>query len=146
MYQWEVQAMKSLSLALLAAMILAVWPTNATSVLAQGVHSAAAPMQVWNRTSQGMSTNAALAFYRVQNVGRPAAQVSAWPQYSHNPATVNYPAVANAYYPTADTTTVLSHKPFASIPPPRTAFDRYWPYLLEGHEDPDTGIIIWRLP
>lgn len=104
-------------------------------------------MQVWNQTSQGMSSNAALAFYRVQNVGRPARQQSAWPQYSRTPTVSVHPTspvVANTYYPTPPA--AQYEKPFASVRPPGTAFDRYWPYLLEGYEDPETGYVIWTLP
>ena len=155
MYEWEVQAMKSLHLTVLMAGLLAAWGTSPPVVQAQGVHSAAAPMQVWNRTSEGMSSNAALAFYRVQNVGRPTMQASAWPQYSRSPAVVNYPVVVNypaspyaenSYYPAAGSSSTQLQKPFAYVRPAPTAFDRYWPYLLEGYEDPETGFIIWTMP
>jgi hypothetical protein len=103
-------------------------------------------MQVWNQTSQGMSTNAALAFYRVQNVGRPTMQTPGWPRYSQTPAVTSYPmptTTARAYYPS---TVTPVEKPFAYVRPPATAFDRYWPFLMEAREDPDTGLIIWTLP
>ncbi len=141
--------MESLSLKMMMVGVLATWWMTPRGVQAQAVHSAAAPMQVWNRTSQGMSTNAALAFYRVQNVGRPAGRASAWPQYSRISSAAIYPAgpaVANAYYPTPNMTSVQFPKPFASVRPARTTFDRYWPYLLEGYEDPETGYIVWTLP
>jgi hypothetical protein len=37
-------------------------------------------------------------------------------------------------------------KPFENVRPAPTAFERYWPLMLEGHEDPKTGVIIWSLP
>lgn len=147
--------MKSPSLIVMTVGLLAVRWLGPQHVHAQGVQSAAAPMQVWNQTSQGMSSNAALAFYRVQNVGRPVGQATAWPQYSRSPAVVNYPVVVNyptspygenSYYPAAVSSSTQLQKPFAAVRPARTAFDRYWPYLLEGHEDPHTGFIIWTLP
>jgi hypothetical protein len=30
--------------------------------------------------------------------------------------------------------------------PAPTAFERYWPLLLEGREDPETGVVIWSIP
>jgi hypothetical protein len=141
--------MRIFSLIVMTVGSLATGWLSSQDLQAQVGHSAAAPMQVWNQTSQGMSSNAALAFYRVQNVGGPAGQTSAWPQYSRIPSTVNYPtspSVANAFYPTPNMTSVQFQKPFAYVRPARTTFDRYWPYLLEGYEDPETGYIIWTLP
>jgi len=37
-------------------------------------------------------------------------------------------------------------KPFEGLQPAPTAFDRYWPLLLEGQQNPNTGFIIWRFP
>ena len=37
-------------------------------------------------------------------------------------------------------------KPFANVRPEPTGLQRYWPLLLEGREDPNTGLIIWTLP
>jgi hypothetical protein len=120
---------------------------SAAHAQAPSGHSAAAPMQVWNRTSQGMSTNAALAFYRVQNVGRPAMPPTAFPQYSRVPTVVTYPAspyTAHSYYPS--TASSQMQKPFSYVRPPATAYHRYWPYLMEGYENPETGYIIWTMP
>ena len=139
--------MRVISLNGIAFALLATWWLSPQNVQAQASHSAATPMQVWNQTSQGMSSNAALAFYRVQNVGRPSAQPTAWPQYSRTPTVAVYSTnlrVVGNYYPTP--TAAQYQKPFASVRPHRTAFDRYWPYLLEGYEDPETGFIVWTLP
>jgi len=141
--------MKSLCAMLMTAAVLVVGSAATARAQTPGVHSAAAPIQVWNHTSQGMSTNAALAFYRLQNVGRPASQPAAWPLYSRNRAVVDRsagPPAANTYYPAANTAADPSQKPFASVHPPRTTLERYWPFLFEAYEDPHTGLIIWRLP
>ncbi len=37
-------------------------------------------------------------------------------------------------------------KPFTGLRPAPTAFERYWPLLLEGREDPETGVVIWSIP
>ena len=37
-------------------------------------------------------------------------------------------------------------KPFAGMRPAPTAFERYWPLMLEGREDPETGVVIWSIP
>lgn len=122
---------------------------GATSALAQVQwgHSAAGSMQTWDRTSQGMSTNAALAFYRMQNMGRPATSASGWTQYTRSPvvsgaSSVPVASAGTDFYRTVSPTV----KPFAYVRPPTTAFDRYWPYMMEGYEDPETGYIIWTLP
>ncbi len=39
-----------------------------------------------------------------------------------------------------------TQKPFADVEPQPNALQRYWPLLLEGREDPNTGLIIWSLP
>lgn len=39
-----------------------------------------------------------------------------------------------------------TQKPFADIEQPLTGLQRYWPLLLEGREDPNTGLIIWSFP
>ena len=39
-----------------------------------------------------------------------------------------------------------TQKPFANVQPEPTGLQRYWPLLLEGREDPNTGLILWTLP
>ena len=48
------------------------------------------------------------------------------------------------YYP--GVSRLPEQKPFEGLQPPPSAFDRYWPLLLEGQQNPETGYIIWRLP
>jgi hypothetical protein len=40
----------------------------------------------------------------------------------------------------------VTGKPFSNVRPAPTAFERYWPLLLEGREDPKTGVVIWYIP
>jgi|GEM_PF-7088303 len=51
---------------------------------------------------------------------------------------------AQKFYPGISRTP--PQKPFTAIERPPTALERYWPLLLEGRENLDTGEIIWRLP
>ena len=48
------------------------------------------------------------------------------------------------YYP--GVSRLPTQKPFANVQHPRNAVERYWPLLLEGRENPHTGVIIWSLP
>ncbi len=51
---------------------------------------------------------------------------------------------AEQYYPSISRQPV--QKPFAEIERLPTGLQRYWPLLLEGRENPNTGLIIWSLP
>ena len=125
-------------------------------VHAQNVSSAATSIQAWRHTSQGLSPNAALAFYRVQNVGSPQQQASPWRRQQYGSSTTIYSApyytittqrsvpTARSYYPASST--AQTQKPFANLQPAPSAIDRYWPLLLEAREDPATGLVIWTLP
>ncbi|TWU28214.1 hypothetical protein [Bythopirellula polymerisocia] len=119
------------------------------------------PLAMWRETSPGLSSNAALAFYRLRSsstapsVLNPRLQPGAKNQQS------------TGYYPSATRgrgqqgiassstgrpgygltpTRYATGKPFEGIRPAPTAFERYWPLLLEGRQDPHTGVIIWSLP
>ncbi len=135
----------------------AAWWTAPIDLYAQGISSAATTMQTWRRTSQGLSSNAALALYRMQNVGHPSQSSFALRRPTSLPATTLYstpyyavttnraiPGRPISYYPTSNTQ--QTQKPFAGIRHPPNAFQRYWPYLLEAREDPHTGLVIWTLP
>ncbi len=144
----------------------AAWGMAPVELFAQGVSSAATTMQAWRRSSQGLSPNAALARYRMQNLGHPAQRSlslchpSGWPGttlYStpHYAVTTSrtLPARPTSYYPTTNslttnssTGTLQTQKPFADVRHPPNAVQRYWPYMLEAREDPTTGLVIWRLP
>ena len=142
---------------LLMAGFLNIWLTAPIDVHAQGVSSAATSLQAWRSTSQGLSSNAALAFYRVQNIGHPNQQNSVWRRQQFVPNTTIYSAPyyavtthrsvtapRSSYYPTS--TSRQTQKPFSDVRPAPTAFERYWPLLLEAREDPQTGLVIWTLP
>ena len=129
----------------------------AESIQAQGVSSAASSMHAWRSTSRGMSTNAALAFYRVQNVGHPRqGNLGSLPAVRAPGTTIYsapYYAITTHRRVTTPTTNYYPNvsprddaKPFSEIRPAPTAIDRYWPLLLEAREDRNTGLVIWTLP
>lgn len=51
---------------------------------------------------------------------------------------------AEKFYP--GVSRLPAQKPFANVQPEPSGLQRYWPLLLEGREDPNTGLIIWTLP
>ena len=51
---------------------------------------------------------------------------------------------AERYYPGISRSPV--QKPFADLERPAGGLQTYWPLLLEGREDPRTGLIIWSFP
>ncbi|MGI9430524.1 MAG: hypothetical protein ACR2NM_17825 [Bythopirellula sp.] len=61
-----------------------------------------------------------------------------------SPAAVATGQGAEKFYP--GVSRLPAEKPFANIQPEPTGLQRYWPLLLEGREDPNTGLIIWTLP
>ena len=139
----------------------AAWGSAPIDALAQGASSAATSLHTWRRTSQGLSPNAALARYRMQNLGHSVPRSFALRQPAIQPTTTLYstpyyaitthrtiPARPTSYYPTTNSaaTGSLTPKPFADLQRPPTAVQRYWPYLLEAREDPRTGLVIWQLP
>jgi len=141
---------------------LAVCWTAPVELHAQRTTSAATTMRTWQQASQGLSPNAALALYRMQNVGHPTQGASTLRRPSPYPSTTLYstpyyavttwravPQRPTSYYPTANNPSPdvpQTQKPFADVRTPPNAFQRYWPYLLEAREDPRTGLIIWQLP
>ncbi len=124
----------------------------------QGLPQKNDPVDVWRQSSQGMSSNAALAFYRLRNSSgvptplHPRFQVGSGAMV-HVPG---YTSRTGAYAPFSaqqttpgQQTTVYRQptgKPFENVRPAPTAFERYWPLMLEGRQDPKTGLIIWSLP
>ncbi len=113
------------------------------------------PLAMWRKTSPGMSTNAALAFYRLQNSSpspdkfHPRFQAGARNNISsaYSPLTrrnVNSSGLVGGYYPLSSRP--ANSKPFENVRPAPTAFERYWRLLLVGQQDPETGIIVWSLP
>ena len=119
------------------------------------------PLAMWRDTSPGMSTNAALAFYRLRsssaapNAIHPRLQSGAnnrraggyYPsnQYQPNQRGVGAASSGLPGYGLSSSRYATS-KPFEEVRPAPTAFERYWPLLLEGRQDPHTGVIIWSLP
>lgn len=158
--------MRCRSLILLMVGLAAAWAT--VPAAAQRSQRGGSPLIDWREQSQGMSTNAALAFYRVRNTNRtyPSQSVSA-PQ---GLSPVSQPiATAPPYYrgntyqprpyfaipavgyaappaPGPPAGAGFQTKPFAQVRPTPNAIDRYWPLLMERREDPNTGLIIWQLP
>jgi len=82
----------------------------------------------------------ALRYYMNRSSGAGTASVYAPPATtsvaSRQQAPTFYPGVSR----------LPPEKPFENIAPQPNAFQRYWPLLLEGREDRNTGVIIWRLP
>ncbi len=68
--------------------------------------------------------------------GRPAIQIPSPSMVPGQGARQYYPAVSRQ----------PAQKPFADLERPPSGLESYWPLLLEGREDPNTGLIIWTLP
>jgi hypothetical protein len=108
--------------------------------------------QVWREAAaMGLSYNEALALSRLRTnavvptplhprfqAGAGAGMVQ--PNYAARQGVSLTPSVPTTTYGPA-----LS-KPFSNMRPAPTAFERYWPLLLEGREDPKTGVVIWYIP
>lgn len=120
-----------------------------TPAFSQGV-ARSDPLAVWRETSAGMSTNAALAFYRLRNsAGTPSSPVrlNGFRASQYEPPTAQRSGAGTglqSYYQATATPPVK--KPFSDLEPEPTAFEKYWPLLLVGRQDPKTGIIVWYLP
>lgn len=136
---------------------------------AQNVVSPATTIQTWRNTTYGMSSNSALAMYRLRHVGHPNHR-TVWrtapvtlgsrtlysapyfaittrsfvPQTISPQATNPQPAAAQAA--AAPRTAAAGNKPFSNLQRPPNAIERYWPLLLEAREDRRTGLVIWSLP
>ncbi len=85
------------------------------------------------------------SLYRSSGLNRPGSGANLSPTSRSHSSTAN--AVdhgARNFYP--GVSRLPAQKPFVNIKQPATALDRYWPLLLEGRQDPNTGLIIWRLP
>jgi hypothetical protein len=121
-------------------------------VYGQALPPGSNPVDVWRESSQGMSSNAALAFYRLRNNStvptplHPRFQNGAGASLHVNGQST--PAGSLAPFSGRQTTVYRqpTGKPFENVRPAPTAFERYWPLMLEGRQDPKTGLIIWSLP
>jgi hypothetical protein len=142
--------MKTITLSLLStACLFVLGPSFAE---AQGIHRD--PIQHWRQTSQGMSSTAALAHYRLQNTAvrhqpiqaqlRDQRYTTPSSQYLGPRPTPTGPVGLGAYHQPYRHN--VSNKPFANVQQPQTAMERYWPLLLEGRQDTKSGLIIWSLP
>ena len=156
---------RAFAIALLVGFLAAGLPATQRAA-SQGLAAGASPIQIWQQHSQGLSTNAALAFYRVRHANRPYQVMTATraPRYStsvpmrthanYNVTTLYrrpyyaIPAVGYAAPPVVDPPLepAFSAKPFAQVRHAPNAIDRYWPLLMERREDPNTGLVIWQLP
>lgn len=97
-----------------------------------------------------------VAIYRLQSMGHhvrlsPTLQWRlGYSPYSNSPAaprtsparTASAAQGLGTYYRTP----ARPRKPFSDIQRPPTGFERYWPLLLEGRENPRTGVIFWSMP
>jgi hypothetical protein len=61
------------------------------------------------------------------------------------PASPTAPRNFSPGYPSSSYTQRVG-KPFENARPAPTAFERYWPLMLEGRQDPKTGVVIWYMP
>ena len=92
------------------------------------------------------------AAFRIENMGRHAPLSPAMRFHLHRSGREDYVTQnvpirrqqAPNFYP--GVSRLPAQKPFANIERPAPALERYWPLLLEGREDPHTGVIIWSLP
>ena len=139
----------------------ATWATFGVDVHAQRINSAASSMQNWRRHSQGLSSSAALARYRIESLNQRVQQakvrrhpagflgstIYSTPYYAITTHRT-IPVPSTSYYPTTGVTPfeTQAEKPFADVRHRPNAVQRYWPYMLEAREDPTTGLVIWRLP
>ncbi len=113
----------------------------------------------WSPRQSGLNAGAA---YQLENMGR-HVHLSPAMRFHLNrsrattnvpprtrPTSASAPAAslpgqgAQRYFP--GVSRLPTQKPFANLERPPTALERYWPLLLEGRQDPNTGLIIWSLP
>jgi hypothetical protein len=123
-----------------------------TTLNRQGAANRPDAVQIWREAAvRGLTFNESLALYRLRQSSTVPTPLH--PRFRAGGSAVVYrPTTPPQYgvaaapgYPSTIYQRPVS-KPFANIPQPQTAFDRYWPLMLEGREDPNTGQIIWSLP
>jgi len=78
------------------------------------------------------------------HLSRSGAAVTPPPAAKRSSATTAPGQGAAKFYP--GVSRLPTQKPFANLERPATGLQRYWPLLLEGREDPNTGLIHWSLP
>ena len=77
------------------------------------------------------------------HLNRSGAAVS--PSGATSPSSATVPGQgAEKFYP--GVSRWPTQKPFADLERPASGLQSYWPFLLEGRQDPNTGLIIWSLP
>jgi len=113
----------------------------------------------WSPRQSGLS---AAAVYRLESMGR-NVHLSPAMRFHLNRSRATTPIASHAHPSSASTSAsnlpgrgtqqfypgvsrLPTQKPFANLERPPTGFERYWPLLLEGRQDPNTGLIIWSLP
>jgi hypothetical protein len=114
------------------------------------------PGNVWRDAAmKGLSYNESLALYRLRQSStvptplHPRFQAGAGAGvYTPNTAAAANRAGQRSFVPhyPSNVYTQRVGKPFEHARPAPTAFERYWPLMLEGRQDPQTGIIIWYMP
>ncbi len=108
--------------------------------------------QVWREAAaMGLSYNEALALSRLRTNAtvptplHPRFRAGAGAGMVQPNSAVRQGVPLTPSVPTTTYGPALS-KPFSDVRPASTAFERYWPLLLEGREDPKTGVVIWYIP
>jgi hypothetical protein len=110
------------------------------------------PKHVWREAAvRGLSYNESLALYRLRQ--HSTVPTPLHPRFRAGAgAGIHTPGGASrqgtSFVPSfpSNVYSQRAGKPFDHVRPAPTAFERYWPLMLEGHEDPRTGVIIWSLP
>ncbi len=128
-------------------------PNTITSRLNPGLQPT--PANIWRDAAmKGLSYNESLALYRLRQSStvptplHPRFQAGAGAGlYTPNAAASNR-SPQQSFVPRYPTNVYSQRvgKPFENARPAPTAFERYWPLMLEGREDPKTGVIIWYMP
>lgn len=140
----------SVLVALILAGAVAAWLAS-SNLYGQSPVNRHDPVNIWREAGlRGLTYNESLALYRLRQSATAPRTIhprlrsgistgyqggtwagSGYSPYSTYPSTIYQRPV---------------EKPFANVQQPPTAFERYWPLLIEGREDPKTGQIIWYFP
>jgi hypothetical protein len=114
------------------------------------------PASIWRDAAmKGLSYNESLALYRLRQSStvptplHPRFQVGAGAGiYTPNSTVTPNGTKQQSFVPNypSNVYSQRAGKPFENARPAPTAFERYWPLMLEGRQDPNTGVIIWYMP
>jgi hypothetical protein len=131
-------------------------PNATTNQLKPGLQQAGAASNIWRDAAmKGLSYNESLALYRLRQSStvptplHPRFQAGAGAGlYKPNGVGAPNRTGQQSFVPNYPTNAYNQRvgKPFENARPAPTAFERYWPLMLEGRQDPNTGVIIWYMP